>query len=120
MLDGELRRRLAPARAKPYVVFHDAYQYFEARYGLSPVGSVTVSPDLGHARVRVSVLGEEAERKASVEALTHARGFIRRQLGRRLKLRVTPELLFELDRGPEHSQRISDLLEELRHEHEGP
>lgn len=92
----------------------------DPRVGLATISSVTVSPDLSHARVLVSVLGEEAARKASVEALTHARGFIRRQLGRRLKLRVTPELLFELDRGPEHSQRISDLLEELRHEHESP
>lgn len=92
----------------------------DPRVGLATISSVTVSPDLSHARVLVSVLGEEAERQASVEALIHARGFIRRQLSRRLKLRVTPELLFELDRGPEHSQRISDLLEELRDEHESP
>ena len=44
-LDGELRKRLAPVRARPYVVFHDAYHYLEHRYGLSAVGSITVSPD---------------------------------------------------------------------------
>lgn len=45
-LDGELRRTLAPVRGKPYIVFHDAYQNFEARYGLNAVGSITVSPEL--------------------------------------------------------------------------
>jgi len=43
-LDRELRRTLAPVAARPYVVFHDAYQYFEARYGLSAAGAITVSP----------------------------------------------------------------------------
>jgi len=45
-LDAALRRTLAPVRDKPYIVFHDAYQYFETRYGLHPVGSITVSPAL--------------------------------------------------------------------------
>lgn len=44
-LDGELRAKVAPVRARHYLVFHDAYQYFEHRYGLSAAGSVTVSPD---------------------------------------------------------------------------
>lgn len=86
----------------------------DPRVGMATVSAVDVSPDLRHARVFISVLGDEAERQASIEALTHARGFIRRQLSRRLKLRATPELVFELDRGAEHSQRISDLLEELK------
>jgi zinc transport system substrate-binding protein len=44
-LDAELRAALAPLRDKPFIVFHDAYQYFEARYGLNAVGSITVSPE---------------------------------------------------------------------------
>lgn len=44
-LDGELSATLAPVKDVPYLVFHDAYQYFEARYGLAAVGSVTVAPD---------------------------------------------------------------------------
>lgn len=44
-LDEELRRRLDPVRGKPFIVFHDAYHYFEARYGLAAVGSITVSPE---------------------------------------------------------------------------
>ena len=45
-LDAELRNSLAPVRKKPFVVFHDAYQYFERRYGLNAVGSVTLSPEV--------------------------------------------------------------------------
>lgn len=44
-LDLELRAQLMPVRRVPYLVFHDAYQYFEARYGLQPIGSLTVSPE---------------------------------------------------------------------------
>lgn len=44
-LDARLARRLAPVRTRPYLVFHDAYPYFEARYGLNAIGAVTVEPD---------------------------------------------------------------------------
>jgi zinc transport system substrate-binding protein len=44
-LDKELAAKLAPLRGRPYLVFHDAYHYFEARYGLKPAGAVTVAPD---------------------------------------------------------------------------
>jgi ribosome-binding factor A len=74
---------------------------------------IDVSPDLRRATVRVSALGDEQERLGIVAALEHARGFLRSELARRLRLRVTPELHFELDRGAEHSQSISDLLESL-------
>ena len=44
-LDKELATGLAPLHGRPYIVFHDAYHYFEARYGLTPAGAVTVAPD---------------------------------------------------------------------------
>lgn len=44
-LDEEIRAELAPVAGKPYIVFHDAYQYFEVRYGLSPAGAITFSPE---------------------------------------------------------------------------
>ena len=92
----------------------------DPRVQLATVSQVDVSPDLRRAEVKVSVLGEEEERREAVEALVHARGFLRSQLAHRLKnLKVTPELFFELDRGAEHSQRISDLLEDL-HDHDDP
>jgi ribosome-binding factor A len=85
----------------------------DPRIKLASVTSVTVSPDLSHAVVRISALGTEEERLATVEGFRHAKGFLRTELAHRLRLRVTPDLLFELDRGAEHSQRISDLLESL-------
>jgi zinc transport system substrate-binding protein len=63
-LDRRLKETLAPVRGAPYVVFHDAYHYFEARFGLNAVGSVTVSPEtppgarrLAAIRARIGTLG---------------------------------------------------------------
>jgi ribosome-binding factor A len=89
----------------------------DPRVRMTSVASVDVSPDLRRAVVKISVL-DESQREDSLEALRHAAGFLRRQLSQKLRhMRVIPELLFELDRGAEHSQRISDLLEHL-HEHD--
>ncbi len=55
-LDRELAARLASLRNRPYLVFHDAYHYFEARYGLHPAGSVTVAPDRPVGARRVAEL----------------------------------------------------------------
>jgi ribosome-binding factor A len=85
----------------------------DPRIKLVSLTGVEVTSDLHRAIVRVSVLGEESQREEAVEALRHARGFLRKELARRLRTRVTPELVFELDRGAEHSQKISDLLESL-------
>lgn len=85
----------------------------DPRVKLVSVVAVELTGDLRHAVVKVSVLGEESARLSAVEALEHARGFLRSELARRLRLRSTPELHFELDRGAEYSQRISDLLESL-------
>jgi ribosome-binding factor A len=85
----------------------------DPRVKLASVSRVDVTPDLGRAVVKISVLGEDAQRQETIEGLRHARGFLRTELARRLRLRVTPELVFELDRGAEHSQKISDLLESL-------
>ncbi|QCG92593.1 zinc ABC transporter substrate-binding protein [Azospirillum sp. TSA2s] len=55
-LDAELKATLAPLKDKPFVVFHDAYQYFEAHYDLSAVGSITVSPDRRPSAKRLSAI----------------------------------------------------------------
>ena len=85
----------------------------DPRVKLASVTGVEVTTDLKKAIVRISVLGDDAQRQETIEGLRHARGFLRTELARRLRLRVTPELNFELDRGAEHSQRISDILEGL-------
>ncbi len=55
-LDAELRARLEPVRDRPFIVFHDAYQYFEKRYGLNAVGSVTLSPERQPGAQRLRLL----------------------------------------------------------------
>lgn len=58
-LDAELAAKLAPVKDKPYVVFHDAYHYFEARYALRAIGSITVSPDRGPGARRLADVQEK-------------------------------------------------------------
>ncbi len=84
----------------------------DPRVQLTTVTRVDLSPDLKHARVHVSVVGDEDAGHNSLAALRHAGGFIRSQLARELRrMKTIPELRFELDRGAEYSQRISELLE---------
>ena len=85
----------------------------DPRVGLTTVSAVAVSRDLSHAEVLISVLGEDARRQESLDALIRARGFIRSLLAKRVRLRTVPELRFVLDRGAEHSQHISQILEDL-------
>jgi ribosome-binding factor A len=85
----------------------------DPRVKLASVTAVEVTPDLRRAVVRISVLGDDTQRQETIDGLRHARGFLRTELAHRLRLRATPELVFELDRGAEHSQRISDILEGL-------
>ncbi len=94
-------------------------QVQDPRVSLATVVAVDVSPDLQRAVVRVSVLGDEPHRAEAIAALQHARGYLRSQLAARLRLRVTPELDFKLDRGAEHAQRITDLLESLHDDEQG-
>lgn len=77
------------------------------------VTDVDPSPDLKSAEILISVMGSEEERDEAIAALRGAAGFLRTRLGRKVRLRNIPELRFHLDRGAEHSQRISDLLESL-------
>jgi ribosome-binding factor A len=85
----------------------------DPRVKLASITEVDVTTDLRRATVKVSVLGDDQQRQEAIEGLRHARGFLRTELSHRLRTRVTPELVFELDRGAEHSQKISDLLESL-------
>jgi ribosome-binding factor A len=86
----------------------------DPRVRLASVTTVDISPDLRHARVGISILGDDSERQEGIRALTRARGFLRRRLAGELRsLRAIPDLEFELDRGAEYSQHISDLLDQL-------
>jgi zinc transport system substrate-binding protein len=55
-LDGKLQTKLKPVAGKPYIVFHDAFQYLEARFDLNPVGSISISPDVPPSAKRLTDL----------------------------------------------------------------
>lgn len=74
---------------------------------------VRVTPDLQHARVHYTTLGDDRARRATAGALVRAAPFLRRQIGRRLKLRRVPELEFVFDDSVERQDRIERLLQEI-------
>lgn len=90
----------------------------DPRVGFVTVTGVLVSNDLSHARVMVSVPGEDAEKSRALEGLQSAAGFLRSRAARALTTRSVPELHFELDRGLEHAARINELLNTIRQEGE--
>jgi ribosome-binding factor A len=77
------------------------------------VTAVDVSPDMGSAKVYVSVLGAEEVKGQTLVGLQSAAGFLRRELGRRVTLRVTPELRFLLDNSLEQEAKVLALLQEV-------
>jgi ribosome-binding factor A len=88
----------------------------DPRVGFVTVTGVLVTNELSHARVLVSVPGDDATRARALEGLESAAGFLRSRAARALTTRTVPELHFELDRGLQHAARINELLDELRRE----
>ncbi|HEX5437560.1 MAG TPA: 30S ribosome-binding factor RbfA [Gemmatimonadaceae bacterium] len=88
--------------------------------GLVTVTGVDVTPDLRYARVYVSVMGTEDERKTTFEGLTSLAPHLRSRLAKTLRLRFAPELEFRNDPTPERAARIETLLAELRAEGHPP
>jgi ribosome-binding factor A len=85
----------------------------DPRIGFATITDVETSPDLGHARVWVSVIGSESDREETLRALQQAMGFIRHELGRRLRIRRIPELHVRLDDSAERGTRVLHLIHEL-------
>jgi ribosome-binding factor A len=81
--------------------------------GFVTVTRVETSPDLAHARVWVSLIGQRGERRASLSALRRAMPYIRHQLSDRVRLRRIPDLHVELDETAERGTRVLQLLHEL-------
>lgn len=86
----------------------------DPRIGLASVSSVILAGDSRSARIFVVVEGDEAEAERTLEGLTAAVGFIRREVAERLHLRRPPELYFQLDRSQSAGARIDELLNRTR------
>lgn len=86
-------------------------QLRDPRVGLITITGVEVSPDLAHAKVFFTMLGDADSLAETQDGLKHAAGFLRSQLGGRLKLRITPELRFHHDPSVEYGVRLSRLID---------
>ncbi len=85
----------------------------DPRLGFVTLTSVDVAGDLTHAKVYVSVLGTEEERKASLDVLNRAAGFIRTEIGKRIRLRHVPTIVFIYDPSIKRGAHIAKLLRDV-------
>ncbi len=95
-------------------IIHD--EIHDPRLGFITVTRAEITKDLQIARIFFSVMGPEIEKNKTQKALESAKGFIRRLVGQRLKLRWTPELVFKLDNSVEYSIDISAKIDKLKAE----
>ena len=110
MAGGRMRRVDEAVRA----VLSDAISkdLKDPRVGFVTVTAVKTSTDLRHARVYVSVLGDEPVRRASIEGLRSAHGYLQSRIASELTLKRTPTLTFEYDDTGDRAARINELLRE--------
>ena len=86
----------------------------DPRIGLVNLSSVELADDSRSARIMVVVEGDEAEAERTMEGLSAAVGYIRREIAERLHLRRAPELVFQLDRSERYQARVDELLKRTR------
>lgn len=90
----------------------------DPRVGFVTVTDVEVTGDLQNATVFISVLGNEEEKEATLKGLDKAKGFIRSEVGKRIRLRKVPEIEFSFDESIEYGNRIQTLLTQVNQEEE--
>ncbi len=92
------------------ILLHDMK---DRRIGFITVTGVAMSPDLRHAKVYVSIMGNDSEKESCLDTLRHATGWIRHELGRRIRMKFLPEIVFYADTSQEYGERIDRLLDEI-------
>ncbi len=85
----------------------------DPRIGFVTVTDVAVTGDLQQATVYISVLGDDKQREDTLKGLEKAKGFMRSEIGQRIRLRKTPELFFEFDESIDYGNRIETLISQL-------
>jgi len=89
-------------------------QLKDPRVGFVTITRVALTADLRTARVFVGILGDTTQHDKTLAGLRQAAGFVRRELGRRIHIRHTPEVIFQYDAGLDATDRVARLLEETR------
>ncbi len=90
----------------------------DPRIGFITITRVAVTQDCRLARIYFSMVGNAEDRERSLEGLNSAKGYIRRELGQRMKLKYTPEILFKFDPSIEYAIHMDDLMHQLEEERE--
>ncbi|ASR47922.1 30S ribosome-binding factor RbfA [Paenibacillus kribbensis] len=85
----------------------------DPRIGFITVTGVDVTNDLSQAKVYLSVLGDDEQKTSSLKALDKANGYLRSELGKRIRLRHIPELIFKIDESIAYGSRIEKLLSDI-------
>lgn len=88
----------------------------DPRVGFVTITDVEVTGDLQQATVFISVFGEEEKKQETLIGLAKAKGFIRSEIGKRIRLRKVPEISFDFDDSIEHGNRIEKILKDLNEE----
>ena len=91
----------------------------DPRIGFITITRVAVSDDCRLAKVYFSVMGSDDDREKSIQGLNSAKGFVRKELGQRMRLRYTPDILFRFDPSVEYAVHLEEVIHHLREEREG-
>jgi ribosome-binding factor A len=86
----------------------------DPRIGFTTITGVKLSDDLHLATVYFSVVGDETDKKSAEKGLTSARGFLRKELGKQLRMRYVPDLIFRYDASLDYGRHIDELLDEIK------
>lgn len=86
----------------------------DPRIGFVTVTGVKMTDDMHYATVYFTVMGDDAARKGTEEGLNSAKGFIRREMGKKLRMRTVPEIIFKYDTSLDKGNRIDELLREIK------
>ena len=90
----------------------------DPRIGFVTITKVAVSEDCRTAKIYFSVTGSSEERERSTEGLNSAKGYVRKELGRRIRMKYTPEITFQFDPSIEYAIHIGEVIEQVRKERE--
>jgi ribosome-binding factor A len=88
----------------------------DPRVGFVTITGVEVTNDYSQAKVYVSIFGDEEKRQDSLKALSSAAGYLRTELGKKIRIRHIPELLFKIDSSIDYGRKIEKILSEINEE----
>ncbi|MCC6189642.1 MAG: 30S ribosome-binding factor RbfA [Anaerolineales bacterium] len=113
-MPSQLRQKRVADRLQREVSHLIQQEMNDPRLALVTVTVVNVDRELEYANIFVSTVGDAARRREVMQVLNNAKGFIRREVARRVQLRRAPELIFHWDPSPEKAEHIAQLLDDLK------